>query len=119
MSFLNLDLANKLNQVLGSLVFDITLTSVDHGITNANPTEGASQEVFEYTVKGFVDMYEARRIDDHVIQQSDRLLTILGGSLPAGILPKLEDFTTIDGEKKRIINIQVDAAKATYLCQLR
>lgn len=121
MSLFKANLAARLNKALGGIVFDITLIRVEQGIlSEENPTAGHTQEQFEYTVRGFVDEYEERRIDGEIIQQGDRMLIILGASIPADAgEPKIEDFTTVNGEKKKIVNVRKDAAEATYECQLR
>jgi len=94
---------------------------VEQGILDeSNPTGGNTQEKFNYTVSGFVDEYEERRIDGEIIQQGDQLLIILAASIPASAGdPQVEDFTTVDGQKKKIVNVRKDAAKATFNCQLR
>lgn len=121
MSLFKANIAARLNKALGGKVPRITLIRVEQGILSEdNPTAGNTQEDFKYTVIGFIDEYEERRVDGEIIQQGDRVLVILAASVPvdAGD-PKNEDFVIVDGEKKRIINVRKDAAKATFECQLR
>lgn len=112
------DMAGKINEELGPLVFDITLTVVTVG-TRVASTEGTQPTEATHTVKGFVGDYKDREIDGEIIQRGDRKVIILGGSLPSGVVPKQNDKTTIGGETRRIQNIQRDPAAATYKCQVR
>jgi hypothetical protein len=112
------DIAGELNKALGPLVFPMTLTQVTGGGRQTNPT-GKSEFTTDYDCKGFVDDYEARYIDDTIIQRGDRKVVILGASLPTGVIPKPTDKTVIEGETKVVINVTRDPAGATYECQVR
>ena len=113
------DIQGKINQALGPLVFDITLTVVTPGTRGAEITAGTQPTEDTYTVKGFIDEYTDRERENTIIQKGDRKITLLGGSLPSGITPKPNDKLTINGETKRIVDVQVDPAAATYECQVR
>jgi len=112
------DLAGKVNDALGPLVFDLTLTVVTPG-TRVGITDGTQPSEVTYTVKGFVSEYKDGEIDGEIIKEGDRKVSILGGSLSSGIVPKPNDKITIGGETKRIVRISRDPAAAVYKCQVR
>ena len=113
------DIAGKINDKLGPLVFDYTLHVVTEGTRGANLTGGTNPTETDHTVKGFVDDYRDREIDGTIIQRGDRKITLLGGSLPSGVVPKVQDKVTAEGIKWTIVNVMRDPAGATYECQSR
>lgn len=116
------DIAGKLNNAMGGLVFDITLTKVEPGTrTPGALTGGTNATETAHTVKGFVDEYQDKHIDGTLIQRGDRKVIILGGSLPSGVVPEPSDKITAEGETRTIVEdgVKRDPAGATYVCQVR
>ena len=112
------DIAGELFRELGPLLFDVILVQVTgKERDSANPTK-ITEFTKKFTGKGFVDDYKARQIDGMTIQQGDRKVTILGASLPAGVVPKPSDSTIIEGETKVVVNVIRDPASAVYECQV-
>jgi hypothetical protein len=65
------------------------------------------------------------RPDDNIVR-AERIVTIIGDSLPAGVEPfgapdnaSHSDKITIEGETYTVIRVKGDPAKATYRCQVR
>lgn len=116
------DIAGKILQNLGPLVFDLTLTKVESGTRGVNLTAGTSPSRTDYTVKGFVDSYTDRQVADTLVQQGDRKVVILGASLPAGVVPEPADEVTDEAGIVYVIvenGVSRDPAGATYECQSR
>lgn len=112
-------IAKKINDKLGPLVFDLTLTKVTPGTRGADLTAGTNPTETDYTVKGFVDSYSDYLIDGNRIQAGDRKIVILGGSLASGVEPKPDDKVTAEGVERTIVAVKRDPAGATFECQSR
>ena len=116
------DIAGLINQNLGGLVFDLTLTKVESSNRRGNLTEGTSPTETTYTVKGFVDSYTDRQLQSTNVQKGDRKISVLGGSLPSGIVPEPNDKLTDEaGNQFTIVEdgVMRDPAGALYECQCR
>jgi hypothetical protein len=114
------NIAGKLNSAMGSKLFAVTLVQTVNGVrTPGDSTAGTNPVATTYTGRGFVDDYTTRQIDGTIIRQGDRKVSILGASLPAGVVPRPGDRTTIEGEAKAVINVTRDPAGALYECQVR
>jgi len=116
------DIAGKILQNLGPLVFDLTLTKVEAGTRGSSLTAGTEPSRTNYTVKGFVDSYTDRQIADSLVQQGDRKIIILGASLPDGVVPEPADEVTDEAGTTFVIvedGVRRDPAGATYECQSR
>jgi hypothetical protein len=116
------NIAGIINQNLGSLVFDLTLTKVENSNRKGNLTQGKTQSKTSHVVKGFVDTYTERQITSSLVQKGDRKIVVLGASLPSGVEPEPNDeITDEEGAVYTIVENGVtrDPAGATYECQSR
>lgn len=113
------DIAGKILKGLGPLVFDVTLKSTTQGARGVALTGGTNPSSVDYTVKGFVSDYTEYQIDGTIIQKGDRVVVILGASLPDGVIPKPDDQVVAEGKTGVVINVTRDPAGATYQCQWR
>lgn len=106
---------------LGPGVPAVTLLSRSLG--DADPTDlAAGKPVVEtpYVCKGFIDIYDNRRMGESAIQQGTRVIVILGDSLPSGIIPQDEDRIIAEGTTFHITGpIVRDPAAATYVAEVR
>lgn len=118
--FLGVDIAAILAKQMGTLVRALTLTRSEPGTRSAaDPTAGNNPTETTHSGRGFVDSYKAERIDGTIIQQGDRKVLILAGTLPAGVVPQVNDRITIEGETLTVVSVERDPASATYTCQAR
>ena len=71
--------------------------------------------------RGFEDNSEETRRTGSQVQQSGRLILLLGDTLPRGTAPEPGDLIEILGERVEIIGegVSSDPARATYLCACR
>jgi len=115
------NIAGKLASAMGPLLFDIILIKVAVGArTGGALTAGPALTETSYTVKGFTDSYAEELTDGQNVQQNDLKVSILGATLPSGILPEIGDkVTSEDGSTKKIIQVDRDPAGAIYGCQVR
>ena len=56
---------------------------------------GTNPTTTSYAAKGFVADYSSYELANSLVQVGDRRISILGGSLPAGIIPAPNDKITI------------------------
>lgn len=73
-----------------------TLIKVTPGTrTGGSVSGGTNPTQVNYAATGFVEAYDSDDIDGSLIQADDRKISILGGSLPAGIVPTANDMVAI------------------------
>lgn len=77
-----------------------------------NPTESAQ------TCEGFLSSSRRLKVGATLIEQHDRVAVLLGDSL-GGVIPRTGDKVTIESKTQRIVDIERDAASATYTVLLR
>jgi hypothetical protein len=112
------NIAGKINQAMGKLLFDVTLTRKTKAERPENLTQGVHYTEKNYTGKGFVDDYKDSEIDGTNIKQGDRKVVILGASIT--VVPTVGDTVTVEGETRTITGpVKRDPAGATYECQSR
>ena len=112
------DIAGKLNQALGSLVFPQTLVKTSSERDSVDPTKRVKTGL-PFPCKGFVDTYKDEWIDGGLVKVTDRKIVILGSSLPSGIVPEPGDTILAEGAVYTIVSEGVtrDPAGATYECR--
>jgi len=123
------DIAGKIGTKLAPLVFDVTLVVVTPGTrTVGQLTAGTQATETSYTVKGWVDEMRQRyagatqgaTIEERsIVERQDKLITLLGSTLPSGVVPKPNDRLTAEGVTRRIVDVDRDPAGAVYECQAR
>ena len=115
------DIAAELLAGLGPGTPEVTLLS--RSVGDSDPTDlTAGKSIVEtpYTCKGFIDIYDSRRMGESVIQQGTRVILILGDSLPSGVIPQDEDRIIAEGITHHITGpIIRDPAGATYIAEIR
>jgi hypothetical protein len=73
-----------------------TLIKITNGTrTPGSISGGTNPTPVSYPATGFIESYDADDIDGTLILASDRKISILGGTLPAGIAPTDSDQVTI------------------------
>jgi len=124
------NIAAQIAKGLGPLMLPATLIKKTAGTRGAGVlTEGRNvgDSTTSYACKGFVDEYKqshlgagAGREGATLIQEGDRKITLLGGTLPDAIDPAPGDLITIEGETYTIAGpVKRDPAAATFECQGR
>lgn len=115
-----LDIAGIVADAIGPGVLDATLTKeVAGNRTEGSLTGGMNAVPTNYGCRGFVDDYSASQIDGTLIRENDHKVTLLGGTLPSGVIPQQGDEILIEGTTYEVIKVKRDPAAATYTCQAR
>ena len=106
-----------LNQAGG--VLDITLIKVTDGNRSTGSlTAGTNPTEAPYPCEGF-DSTEAKREAGLLSSKTVRSISIVGASLPAGVVPAPNDLIQIDGDELRIDQpVGTDPARAVYECEV-
>jgi len=114
------DIAGIINDALGSLVFDQILIKTASTRDPLDSTKRVKTEV-PHACKGFVDTAEDQFINGTLVHVNDKVIIILGDSLPAGVIPIAGDIIFAEGKAHTIANEGVvrDPAAATYTCRTK
>lgn len=96
-----------------------TLVRVSAGVRAVGELAGgrASTESSQ-ACEGFVTSNKFVKVGGTLVEQHDRVAILLGDSL-GGIVPRTNDKVTIEGKTQRIVDVDRDAASATYTVLLR
>ncbi len=123
------DIAGKIAKGLGGKVFATTLTVTTPGTrTGGQLTAGTQPTSVAHACRGFVDVLKDRYVgggteDERggrtIVQRGDRTVVILGGTLPAGVVPEPNNTITIEGETLRVVLVFRDPASAAYECEVK
>ncbi len=100
------------------LVKSATLIRVTQGTrTPGAISAGTNPTATSYPCGGFVDDFKAYQINNTLVFVGDRLVSIFGASLAAGVTPVPDDKVTIAGSTYRIRLVTSDPANGMYVCQ--
>lgn len=113
------DIAAEIHAAMSSGLPAVRLLKEQVGpVDEANPTAEPVASYRSVPCRGFEDNSEETRRGGTQVQQSGRLILIIGNSLPSGVVPLPGDRIQILGETLEIIGegVSTDPAHATYLC---
>lgn len=113
------DIAGIIGSQLGPQVLPATLHV--RGPSSRNPLDlsaGNTSADVDHACRGFTEIRSSARMAEGVVREGGRVVTILGGTLPAGVEPKSDHGVTIEGIRYRIVEVVRDPAAATYVCQV-
>lgn len=125
---------NQIASKLGPHVLDATLIKITTGTrTPGAQAAGTNPTSTSYPCKGWASSFEARQIDGVMIKSTDVEISLLGGTLPDGVMPEVNDKITIEfppdsgvSETYRIVGggkdgkgVRPDPVAAKYTCHAR
>lgn len=114
------DIAKEINDAMGSGLLATTLIKVTAGVrTTGSLTGGTNPKKTKKPCRGVIEDYSDGQMQGSLVQVGDRIVLILGDSLPSGIVPQTGDQVTIEGSTFDIIRVARDPAAASYTCQVR
>lgn len=112
------NISGEILKAIGPGVLSATLTKVTPGTrTVGQLTGGTNPTTASYTGRGFIDVYDEKRMIATSVQEGDRFVTLIGDSFTA--IPEPNDKITIEGETLTIVSVSRDPDAATYTCQAR
>lgn len=92
-----------------------TLIKVTAGTrTPGAVTAGTNATEASFAAQGFLPNVRKSKIGDTLVEQGDRIVALFGKSIASGQVPDTDDKVTIDSVTTRVIDMEVDAAKAVY-----
>ncbi len=117
-----LDIAALVNDGLQEAggVLDATLIKVSPGTrTPGDLTGGTNPTTTTHACKGFLESKGERRINGTLVSDGAVLASILGASLPVGVVPTVNDRLTIEGTTYDVKEIAGrDPAAALYVLRV-
>jgi len=84
-----------------------------------NLSRGTAPTSVDYAAQGLVIRWTRLNLNATEVQATDRVVMLYGSTIAGGAVPKAGDQITIEGVTSRIIDIERDAAAATYHCLTR
>ncbi len=118
-----LDIAGIVNKEIAAAggVLDGQLTKVMPGTrTSGSLTEGTNPAETTHTFKGFVDKGNETRFAGQLQTVDGEVVSILGDSLPSGIVPEVNDKVTLESKEYELVKLlQRDPAAALYEFEVR
>lgn len=116
-----IDIAGIIAQEVGPGVLPATLIVVTPGTRLlGNPTGGTQPTRTSIPGgRGLIDDYTDDQIDGTLVQEGDRIVTLIANTFPGLPVPKPNDEVTIENGTYKIIRVKRDTAAATYTCQVR
>lgn len=116
----NQDIAGQIFSNLGPILPVMRLLKTVPGTRDASdPSAGNSPTTRPYACRGILDSYRTSQINQTIVMQGDRIIMILGDSLPAGIVPEPNDGIDAEGSEFTVVAVERDPDAATYMCQVR
>lgn len=115
------DIAGLIAQEIGPGVLDAQLIKVEPGTRNpSDPTAGTQPVETNHPCKGFIDKQKNNTRGGTLTQQDQKVVVLIGDTLPEGIIPESVDKISIEGQTFTITGeIDRDPAAATYTCPVQ
>jgi hypothetical protein len=115
-----IDIAGEIAKAFSGQLLSGTLTKTIPGTrTPGNLTGGNNPTSVPYSFEGFIENKTEVRKGGTLVSSGGKMVSILGGSLPAGIVPASADEVTIEGTTYKILAIEGrDPAAALYECRV-
>ena len=114
------DIASEIAKNMGAGLLPATLIVVTTGTrTSGSLTSGKNPSEKTFSCRGIIEDYKETQFNDTSVLRGDRKVLLLGGTLQAGIVPKLGDKVKIEGFTFNVVNVNRDPASATYSLQVR
>ena len=88
--------------------------------TAGSLTSGRSTSYRGYTCRGILEAYDDTRFGGITeTKAGDRVILILGDTLPRGVVPTVDDRMEAEGSTFSIVGVSRDPDAATYTCIVR
>lgn len=113
-----IDIAATVARAMGGGLLPVTLTKVSPGSrTSGQLAAGTNPTEAQHSCRGMKDTLRSIRADS-IVEDATAVVLILGGTLPAGVVPTVNDKVLVEGNIHTILKVDRDPAAATYTCQV-
>lgn len=114
-------IAEKIAKAMGSKLLPVRLLKKTPGTIDTSKLTAAQPEsIRAFSCRGFFDYFDSHRMGGTAIKQGTRVVLILGGTLPVGVVPEPDDRVVCEGETVEIVGPVVrDPDAATYVAEVR
>lgn len=113
-----LDIAKIVNDSIAGAggVLDGTLTKITPGTrTSGSLTGGTNPVETSHAFKGFIDRGSETRFAGQLQTVDGEVVSILGASLPSGVMPEVNDRVTLEGKEYDLVRLlRRDPAAALF-----
>lgn len=102
------------------LVKSATLIKVTPGVRSVgNLINGTNPTTVSYAASGWVTTTNKKKIGGTLVEETDRVVALLGSSIASAQIPTTNDRLTIDGKTQNVVGVDRDPGKAIYVCLCR
>lgn len=111
------NIAQEINSAMGTLLFPVNLFKISTQRNEADPTINDTIST-THQGRGFAETKMNSNISGTVVSVTRKTVSILGASLPDGVVPSPGDKVEIEGETSTIVDNGVarDPAGALFIC---
>lgn len=96
------------------------LTKITPGTRTAgNLAGGTKPTTANYAARGLIGELDQGRRENSLVRDGDLKILVVGDSVASGIIPAPGDQVTILGGTYNLIIVEVDPAKAVFVCTAR
>ena len=115
----NVDIADRINKALGPKLLGGTLTKrrIAERVPG-QPKGDVRYDTTDHAFRGLIKTLTQRGRTGTSVNQPGQAVLVLGGSLPAGVIPARNDIITIEDQEFKITGVHRDPAAATYTCEV-
>lgn len=115
-----IDIAKLVNDSIaaaGGVLPGILVQKINTGRTAGDLTAGQNPTQTRHSFQGFIENRSQTRRAGTLVSQGGQIISILGDSLPSGIVPEQGDRIEIEGRTFDILEVPTrDPAAALYEC---
>ena len=106
-------------EAFGDLVLDGTLTAVRPvpRDSDASWTEPSVIET-DHAFRGFIKTLTSAARQSTSVPLAGEAVLIIGNSLPAGVVPQIDDRIRMESRDFRVVHVRRDPAAALYTCEV-
>lgn len=110
------DIAGQIAAGLGHHLLGFQLLKTVEGTrSSADIAAGKQPSTKSFSCRGILESFSARQIDGTIVKSGDRKIMILGGTLPNGIVPSVQDKVLAEGSTYTITAlVERDPDAASY-----
>lgn len=115
-----IDIAGIVAREIGPGLVACTIHRVTWGDRDASdPGAGLAVAEDDITCKGVLTYFDIKDMDGTLVEENDRLVIVITGTMSEEVEPVPQWAVTIEGRRYNIVRVRRDPAAATYSLQVR